>query len=335
MEEKEESEFNREHVVPRMMGTYQDNFVLNDYQVCQECNSFFDRKLENTIGLDSLEGLLRMQHGSRVMTDGRELQGKRISFSLKEGFFKGLRFTVVANQSNKERINIAFVPCIGILNESSGYDYYALDQLPFATQDVLTRLKKEQKGIVTIELKREEVEQVLKEKGYLSNNYKYKEKPVTDIHGKPYFNTEIKFSIDTIVRRVCAKTVFNYLCYTEGKEFVLQPQFDVIRNYIRYGTWADSLWFRYSQGPVSTAELPNDTSHSIGYMWFSEGGKWILCGCLTWFGQLTYIFKLGTTDRRVSTINLLPCTKMASFDNVNQNIKEDESVFIYEGRQQS
>lgn len=38
--EKDASEFNREHVVPRMMGTYENGFVLNDNQVCKECNTF-------------------------------------------------------------------------------------------------------------------------------------------------------------------------------------------------------------------------------------------------------------------------------------------------------
>ena len=35
-QEKDGSEFNREHVVPRMMGTYENGFVLNSYEVCEE-----------------------------------------------------------------------------------------------------------------------------------------------------------------------------------------------------------------------------------------------------------------------------------------------------------
>lgn len=51
--EKDENEFNREHVVPQMMGRYTDGLVLNAHQVCKECNSFFSREIENKIGLDS------------------------------------------------------------------------------------------------------------------------------------------------------------------------------------------------------------------------------------------------------------------------------------------
>ena len=34
--EKDESQFNREHVVPRMMGTYENGFVLSNNEVCEE-----------------------------------------------------------------------------------------------------------------------------------------------------------------------------------------------------------------------------------------------------------------------------------------------------------
>lgn len=49
-EEKEESEFNREHVVPRMMGRYTDGFVLSDYQVCQHVTRFLVKRLSIKLG---------------------------------------------------------------------------------------------------------------------------------------------------------------------------------------------------------------------------------------------------------------------------------------------
>lgn len=119
----------------------------------------------------------------------------------------------------------------------------------------------------------------------------------------------------------------------QGKEFVLDSSFDAIREYIRYGNWSDQLWFRYSKGPVSTVEMPNDTAHVVGYMWYREHGEWIFCGCLTWFGDLTYIFKLGKTSQKVQKINVLDSTRMACFNNVHRIITEDDAVHIYGGRQ--
>lgn len=96
LQEKDETAFNREHVVPRMMGTYQNGYVLSNYEVCEECNSYFSRELEDKIGLNSIESFLRMQHG-REMSDGRTMRRDRTRFYGTEGIFKGLEFIPVVD----------------------------------------------------------------------------------------------------------------------------------------------------------------------------------------------------------------------------------------------
>lgn len=81
--------------------------------------------------------------------------------------------------------------------------------------------------------------------------------------------------------------------------------------------------------------MPNNTAHVVGYMWYPENGQWIFCGCLTWFGELTYIFSLGKTGNKVQKLNVLDSTKMACFNNVNRTIIEDDAVHIYGGRPNS
>ena len=68
---------------------------------------------------------------------------------------------------------------------------------------------------------------------------------------------------------------------------------------------------------------------------FPENGQWILCGCLTWFGDFTYIFKLGVTNQKVQQVNILDSTKMACFNNVDRTITEDDAIHIYGGRSDS
>ena len=41
LNQKPRSEFNREHVISRFMGTYENAYVLGNQQVCKACNSFF------------------------------------------------------------------------------------------------------------------------------------------------------------------------------------------------------------------------------------------------------------------------------------------------------
>lgn len=330
LQEKDETAFNREHVVPRMMGTYQNGYVLSNYEVCEECNSYFSRELEDKIGLNSIESFLRMQHG-REMSDGRTMRRDRTRFYGTEGIFKGLEFIPVVDNQNLERIHFNILPKIGIQSKEreDEYDYFEPDSLPVASTEILDYLKGKKAGIVTVGITQEDATPYLKEKGYLSSGYKYEDVGVKDLYDGESFTTKICVSIDSIVRRTCAKTVFNYLCYSKGKDFVLPSQFDDIRNYIRYGTWSNDLWFRYSQGPVSSVSVPNDSAHVVGYMWYPENENWVLCGCVTWFGETTYIFKLGATEQKVSKYNSLSETKMACFDNVSRNITVDEAVHIF------
>ena len=330
---KDASDFNREHVVPRMMGTYTNGFVLNSCQVCEDCNSYFSRELENKIGLNSYESFLRMRHG-RAMSDGRVLRKDRTTFMGASGIFNGLEFTPVVDNNNPERIHMDIKPCVGIASkERDGeYNYFSLEALPEATPDILEFLRNNPKGILTVGIQKEEALPVLQAKGYITGNYQYSEPPVTDLHSENGILTQINISIDSIVRRICAKTVFNYLCYKKGPDFVLDHCFDELRNYIRYGIWSDNMNFRYSRGPVSSANVPNDTAHIVGYMYGCGDKNWILMGCITWFGETTYIFTIGQThyDKRLPPI-LLPTTTMACFNNIDLTIMEDEAVHIFGG----
>ena len=148
--EKDESEFNREHVVPRMMGTYENGFVLNKCEVCQECNSFFSKELEVNIGLNSMESFLRIQKG-KPMSDGNRFRKGRVSFTGTEGLFKGLEFTPVVDSSKSEKMHFEISPKIGILKSEAPieYDYYDLDDLPTASTEVISFLKSKNNAIIT------------------------------------------------------------------------------------------------------------------------------------------------------------------------------------------
>ena len=223
---------------------------------------------------------------------------------------------------------------VGIIKDvqKNEYDYFLLEDLPEASEEVLKRMKESTQPIINTGIDRVLLEPVLIEKGYLFKQYTYSEKYIYELYKEPEFTTAIKVKIDSIMRRVCAKTVFNYLCYTTSKEFVLDSRFDAIRDYIRYGNWSEKLWFRYSKGPVSTVDMPNETAHVVGYMWYPENEHWGYCGCLTWFGDFTYVFKMADTNQKVQEIPMLHSTRMACFNNVDRTIKEDDAVYIFQKR---
>lgn len=338
-QEKEESEFNREHVVPRMMGRYTDGPVLSSNQVCKECNSYFSGEIENKIGLDSLEAFLRMKSGVKRMSDGCQLGNSRISLEGVEGIFKGLQFLPVADSLKEERMHFDIKHCVGFKISDTEYEYYSLEDVPTATKEKVEELKQYSDPIVQFGYTEEEVRIVLCEKGYLKESDKYFEKNFFEEYKADGFITNIKFSIDSIVKRVCAKTIFNFLCWNTTVDYMLESKFDSLRNYIRYGIWSDNLWFKYSRGYVSAAMPPNETAHVVGTMLYNNNGMWELVGCVTWFGEITYILKIcdlePVVEHNVCDLKAIITpkvdTKFFYFNNENKTITSEESYFIYSG----
>lgn len=340
--EKLDSEFNREHVIPRMMGRYVNAPVLSDCQVCQDCNSYFSKEIEDKIALDSFEAFLRMKSGTKRMSDGRRLSNSRISLTGAEGIFKGLIFQVVSDTTNSERIHFEISPCIGIKKAEDEYDYYPIDELPSATAEMIQTLKEFESPIIQFGYDPEEATSALIEKGYITKDAKYSVKGIEDEYGEPDFITSIKFSIDSFVRRVCAKTIFNYICWSTSASNMLDSKFDALREYVRNGVWSDSLWFRYSLGFVSAVTPPNESAHAIGTMIYCnpETKMWELLGCITWFGEITYIMKIcdlsnyeehNVGDELKAVICPAYDTEFMYFDNETGNISRESALFIYGG----
>lgn len=334
LQEKEDDQFNKEHVVPQMMGKYNNGYVLSHNQVCQECNSYFCNELENKIGLDSFEAFLRTQYRTKPLSDGHTLRKQRLQVSGAENVFKDLPFDVITDSSNPYRMSLNPKPLIGILRnvETQEYDYYDLESLPCATEDKLEMLKTAKIPVINTGVPEEEATVALKEKGYPVAQYS--RCSADELYDRPDFLAKVDFKIDSLVRRVCAKTVFNYLCYKQGVEFVLNEKFDSIRNYIRYGTWSDELWFKYSFGPMQCVDLTNvnEKSHIVGCLLYPENQMWDLCGSVTWFGELTYSIGLAKGILPILPRLIPDITTVSIFDNTTREITTDDSIFIYCGR---
>ena len=332
LRDKPQEDFNREHVVPRMFGTYGTNApVLGNYQVCKECNSFFSTNFENVIGHDSIEALHRIMYGKA----GKEkvLRGKRMRSTIASGVLKGLSFNVVADETKPERCVADYPKRIGICKniDPLEYDFYTLEELPQATEERLEIVSNFSKGIITVGYTDDEEKTALIEKGWLAENSRKEMIPMEAIVGdEDKVEVLLRDVDDPVKRRFVAKVVFNYLCYTKGKEVALYPVFDPIRNYIRFGQKND-IYFITRSMPDKAMELQNKTAHCIGYLWNADDRYWSLYGCVTWYGIMTYVFKLCETNILVSKLvkNRLPRTSMLYCDNQHRLLRTDDSYYLY------
>lgn len=187
----------------QMMGTYENSLVLGKYQVCQECNSYFSRGLENGISLDLYEGFLRMQYGkANLMSDGRKLRRNHVTVKGDSGVIKGLNFIPVVN---KENVSLETVPSIGVLKSNPNereYDYYEVDKLPLATQEIVDFLRGKESAIIIAGISQEDALPILIEKGYVTKDAIYKETTLQELLDDDELNTKITYTEDSCIRRV-------------------------------------------------------------------------------------------------------------------------------------
>lgn len=110
---------------------------------------------------------------------------------------------------------------------------------------------------------------------------------ISDITCEKELETQIKYSIDSLLSRLVAKNLFNYLCYEYGKEFVLNKEYDNIRNFIRNGTFETPLTMCVNNRGLSGIPNRVDNSHAIGTAW-TVTDKLCLVGFVSWFNSITY-----------------------------------------------
>ena len=291
LQEKPKSEFNREHVISRMLGTYKNAPVLNHCEVCKECNSFFSNELESVISLDSCEGLLRTQHIKKNHSSiGRPIGKTRLCITGQNGIFKGLRFFISLNPNYPENIQVEPEPSVGIISEpeKNEYEYYHLELIPNNTTDIHDRMKRSSKPIIFFGYDEKEVFEALLSKGYnvSKENYSGNVK-ISDISAENKLEVEIKSKVDSLLWRLETKNIFNYLCFQYGKEYVLNTKFDTLRSFICKGDIISNLQLYVKSNGIKGIPCETVDEHIIGTA-LAAADDLYLCGFVSWFREVTY-----------------------------------------------
>ncbi len=336
LKDKDRKEFNTEHVVSQCFGTYTGQAaVLNHYEVCEECNTYFNKTFENVINLDSIETVERMRFG-RPMKDGIRQLKQRTKVFIASGILEGIEVTPTVNNAADERMMLGYSNMIGIrkIQNEIKYDFFTIENIPELDEDRLKFIRENQYGIISFGYSPEEVENALNNKGWVIEAKSYEESGLSELLAKEksYKVTTTDWN-DSIKRRFAAKNVFNFLCYEKGRDFVLKKEFDPIRQYIRNGVWDQSLFFSFTFAPSKEIDLPNEHAHALAYLWCPDDGKnWSLYGTVTWYGKMTYNFKLCNTSILVSrlTSNILPSTEALYCDNEERKQTIDKKgIYVF------
>jgi hypothetical protein len=228
--------FNKEHVVPCQLGTFQNSQTLV-LTVCSDCNSYFGQDLENTFGRNSFEAILRLRHGQKSARDFTGFPRGRLSFRLPAGKPGAGVVVIPAPSPDGSEIMLMLPPQVGVQRlVETDYRYHTEDDLrrdgprllPAGMKANLRLLsgKEDEAGLDRL---RELVRTLMpkfREEGEL------RLPPPERIDNQ--IIVEVRGTIDKVIARAVAKIAFNYMAKHAGTEFVLNPSFHQIRRFIRY-----------------------------------------------------------------------------------------------------
>ncbi len=320
LEDRGQSSFTKvEHVVPQSFGGFENNLTLHE-TVCDGCNQYFGDNLEIALGRDTYEGGLRFQYGLKSPGEFKSLGKKsRLLVRVEEGEFKGAyAYRDREYSENQREIVLKPISQVGFRRtENSAYDYYLLDDVPAKQYFDQNGFELNQPGSMRIipSTYRELIERALSEKGFAFKSHK----DADPDHSEPDWLCKFEGTIDDTILRAVTKVGFNYLSYWQGREFMLEGDFDPTRRFIRYGVKPQYPLIKIRQEPIlgdEPVEGKRRSGHLITVDWAAD--KRSVVAQVSLFNWLTYSICLArdfSGERRI-------IRKGHFFDPYNQQILE-------------
>jgi len=232
--EKAGADFNREHVLPDSFGGFENSLVLHDI-VCTDCNGYFGRELDLALARSSSEGLERYSWHVRPAKDVDRFRYGDVLVRLDApdtDWDETLVRKVPTDVLGESRVEL--IPQAVFRTKDGGLRHVPLWDIRRGDwkDDDAIDLSSDIRVLAPGDLY-DEVVVALLEHGIRFEAHGELPAPQED-DGE--LNVIHLFALTDVLRRAVAKIAFNYLAYTNGKELAQRPEFDEIRDFIRYGT---------------------------------------------------------------------------------------------------
>jgi hypothetical protein len=277
----------REHVMPQAVGTFEQNWTLDC--VCDDCNKYFGDNFELPLGRDSLEAILRVQHGVKPSAALDKILYRRLSLFLQAtGPFDGIRLTMAAVDGEIR----PDAPAQVALRVPGG-------EWQFITEQQLTRKRIEEVSREQLEIRlfgragtddTRRLVQRLSELGVpFQETASLLDQPLVD---GPSLSVVHDLDIDVTLQRAIAKINFNYLAYTLGAAVARKPVFDTVRRFVRHAEASHRLVTAQEASVLVGPGASDSRAHVCGIGW--EPSRRILVGIVSLFNTLTYGVQLAT-----------------------------------------
>ncbi|MDE1924921.1 MAG: hypothetical protein KGH79_01945 [Patescibacteria group bacterium] len=286
-----------EHVIPRSFGTFGAKTPTLKC-VCDDCNVFFMKELDQVLARETLEGVTRYKKGIY----SREARPQtKLKFSLAEspevGDFHG---AAVAVDGTTGKL-MAPPAQYKILNKQTGkHETYRENQLKDLkiTDEVYGKPGERETGIIAPS--HDALDAFIKKLHEAGIPYKEKERYqppfVKAMEGMPddgvsTLEVTIDGKIDDTVKRALVKVLFNFAAYNLGAVEMLKSEWDMARNFIRFA--GETLKGRVTQKPFWDGQETEkirflDDSYNLRI----ENQNGNVVGVLQFYNLFTYEFIL-------------------------------------------
>lgn len=228
----------REHVLPQSFGTFGSKTpTLNC--VCDKCNDFFKKELDQILARETLEGITRYKKG----IFSREMRSQKgMHFSLGEGEETGeFAGVLIGGVDGKTGKLLPPISQFHVLNKKTGeWDKFTKEQIKDLrlSEDIYGKGGERQcKIFAPSSEEHDAVVEELKRAGIPYREHErfqpefLKDKKDSD---KIELPVEVRGVIDKVRKRALAKILFNFAAYYLGADEVLKSQWDKVRQFIRF-----------------------------------------------------------------------------------------------------
>jgi hypothetical protein len=233
-----------EHVIPQAFGTFGANTPTLDC-VCDDCNKYFGQKLDQLLSRETIEGISRYARGQ---LSGETRAQRRLEITLADdpenGPYAGLK-VFIDGQTGQLMLPR---PQFHVFNfKTNKNEVYFLEDISGLTlpDDIYGSPGKD--GVPgTWKMKafgatKEEYESLIA--ALQANGIEFRAgapfEPLAGIQdasgGLPTALVAVEGEVDAVHRRALAKILMNFVTWTLAAEEALQPRWDFLRKYVRYG----------------------------------------------------------------------------------------------------
>jgi hypothetical protein len=292
-----------EHVIPQAFGKFGSRTpTLNC--VCDECNGYFGRNLDQLLSRETLEGVSRYTRG---LASKETRPQKRLEIALAEGpetgNFAGMRVTVDGKTGKLMKPPAQFH---AFNFKTCKNEVYFREQIPglVLPEDVYGKPGKDGiKGtwkVKTLAASKEEHDELVEMLRAAGIDYQAGPRFPLPAAGapegsEPDFPVEISSVVDTEHKRALAKILMNFIAWALGPEEALKPRWNFLRNYVLQAEGA--IRARITEAPFWNGQETEtrrfaDDSIDIGIENLNGG----IVGSIQFYGHFTYQMILAEND---------------------------------------